>query len=86
VPAELLPCSTCSCKHPPDLWKPPLWYKLLHPRSWRRTQAAALALMPTEDRAEGPPTMMAVGNAYITAVSVSSGGSGYTSPPTIVSH
>jgi hypothetical protein len=61
--------------HPPEPWRPPLWYRLLHPRSWRRTQAAALALMPPD-----PPIWELMSTS---AVNISSAGSGYSSPPTI---
>lgn len=32
----------------PPPWKPRLIYRLLHPFTWRRTQAAALALLPPQ--------------------------------------
>ncbi len=32
--------------HPYKPWKPSLFYRLCHPFTWRKTQTAALALLP----------------------------------------
>ncbi|SRR6266568_6933058 len=67
--------------HPYTLWKPSLLYRLCHPFTWRKTQTAALALLPNKDHAFDTvaDAILREFKAYHSASLLS--GSGPTAPP-----
>ncbi len=62
------------------LWRPPLFYRLCHPRTWRKTQAAAIALM-SKQQVKGGVTLLDVGRGSVTGYTLTTTGSGYYSTP-----
>jgi hypothetical protein len=62
------------------IWQPDFLYRLLHPFTWRKTQAAAIALMPRDDA----KAANVAASGQVQSGTITSAGSGYPTPPAVV--
>jgi hypothetical protein len=77
-----------SIEHSPIIkpWKPSIFFRLRHPFTWRKTQVAALALMPKEpegDISQATYPAWNPGAGQVTGFTIINAGSGYSTPPAV---